>query len=304
MLQSRRSGSPAATPSLRSRLVDLESRAGGWPYYRGKAARIEPTCWALLALSAGRPTDVEVAAVERGRAFLKRLIRPDGLLVEPGVPGPNYAWNGLALVALNSRDDVDLVGRLASGLLSVRGIQITDATPGTVQQDGRLQAWSWTEGTFSWVEPTAWCLLALKARHVSAPTLAERVRDAEAVLVDRVCESGGWNYGNSQVLTQDLRPYVPTSALALLALQDQRHLPAVEESLAWLVAHAVSEKAALALALATVCLHVYGLETAEVRRAIADQDRRTGFLGNAHLMAMAAYALDVASHGAEALRIR
>ena len=37
-----------------------------------------------------------------------------------------------------------------------------------MRQDGSLQAWSWVDGTFSWVEPTAWCLLLLKKWRLQA----------------------------------------------------------------------------------------------------------------------------------------
>jgi hypothetical protein len=296
-------GRPSAHESPRSRLLGLESPSGGWPYYRGRASRIEPTCWALLALSGPGATALETAALGRARAFLKSLMRPDGLLVEPATPGPNYAWNGLALLALNGQGDLDAGGKIATGLLSVKGIQIADGAPGTIATNGMLQAWSWTEGTFSWVEPTAWCLLALKVRRVSAPIAAARIAEAEAVIVDRVCETGGWNYGNSQVLAQDLRAYVPTTALALLAMQDKRKHPAIQKSLAWLAAHALAERASLALALTTICLHLYGQNTDHVRRALVEQHTRTGALDNAHLLAMTTYALALPAHRADAMRV-
>ena len=46
----------------------------------------------------------------------------------------------------------------------------------------------------------------------------------------------GWNFGNATMMAQDLQPYLPTTALALLALQDRRDLPAVSTSLAYLEA--------------------------------------------------------------------
>jgi hypothetical protein len=267
---------------------------GGWPYYRGRAPRIEPTAWALFSLihrSDGHATD----AIRQGRRFLHTLQRPDGLLVEPGMPGANYAWNGLALLALNDRDDGPVVDRIATGVLAARGIQIEgDST--AVRVDRQLQAWSWTEGTFSWLEPTAWCLLALKVRRVQAPIVAERIRTAEAVIADRVCQPAGWNYGNSQVLTQDLRPYVPTTALALLAMQDKRSEPFVANGVAWLAANALSERATLALALAAIALAVFGKPVDDVLGALDEQVRRTAALENVHL-------LTLGDHGARALRV-
>jgi hypothetical protein len=282
-------------------LLQVPQRRGGWPYYAGKAARIEPTAWALLALSGSR-TEAGRSAAVSARDFLTGLQRADGLLLEPATPGPNYGWNGLALLALDAVDASQVTGRLASALLTVKGIQLEDDS-GRVRQNSRLQAWSWTEGTFSWIEPTAYCLLALKKHRSPDPAAAARIAEAEAVIVDRVCEDGGWNYGNSQVLAQDLRPYVPTTALALLAMQDRRNDAAVARSLDWLTEHATSEGSALALALAAVCLGLYGRPIDAVMKALAAQVPTTLKLGNLHAIALAAFALSHATHENAALRI-
>jgi len=52
-----------------------------------------------------------------------------------------------------------------------------------LRQDDRLQGWPWTQGTFSWVEPTAWALLALRRRQASGKGVeAARLTDAETLL--------------------------------------------------------------------------------------------------------------------------
>ncbi len=289
--------------TMRGGLVDAAAASGGWSYYAGQPSRIEPTCWGLLALGPNLAGPREQAVAAGARQFLRSLQRADGFLVEPNTPGPNYGWNGLGLLALNAREDLDVVDRLANGLLSVKGVQIKGDGQQVVRQDGLLQAWSWTEGTFSWIEPTAYCVLALKVRQVGGPLVAQRIAEAEAVMFDRVCEPGGWNYGNSQVLMQDLRPYVPTTALALLALQDKRAHPAVVRSLDWLTAHALSEPSTMPLALAAVCLSVYGRPVTELLARLRQQQDRTRALGTAHLTAMAAYALDLPAHKAVAVRV-
>jgi hypothetical protein len=300
MPEAARTGPSAAAP--RAGLLSLAAPAGGWPYYAGQPSRIEPTCWALLALSGPRMEAREAAAVAQAQTFLRSLARTDGTLVEPASPGPNYGWNGLALLALNGRDDLALADRLSTALLAAKGIRIED-DGAVVQQNSRLQAWPWMDGTFSWIEPTACCLLALKVRRVTAPALAARISEAEAVIADRVCDPGGWNYGNSQVLMQDLRPYVPTTALTLLAMQDKPDHPVVRRSLDWLSAHATSERATMALALAAICLHVYRRPIDEVLALLSAQYARTQALGNAHLLAMVTYALALPAHDARALTI-
>jgi len=289
-----------AAATLRRTLADAVGADGGWPYYPGRASRIEPTCWALLALSAGDEKP-GLENIDRARAFLRGQQRDDGLLVEGESPSPNYAWNGLALLADTVIDGAPTSpwrDRLVAGLLAAKGVALDDNP--SIPQNNRLQAWSWIDGTFSWIEPTAVCLLALKKARAPGPLAMARIAEAEAMVVDRVCDGGGWNYGNAQVLTQDLRPYVPTTALALLAMQDHPQHPVVTQSLDWLVAHATAERASMALSLAAVCLHVFGHSASAPLALLAEQQAKTEFLGNAHLIAMALYALSLWKHEAEA----
>ena len=51
------------------------------------------------------------------------------------------------------------------------------------------------------------------------------------LIYDRMCESGGWNYGNSQVLGETLWPYPDVTAIALIALRDRATSEANQKSL-------------------------------------------------------------------------
>ena len=291
-----------ARSELQATLVSAQSADGGWPYYAGRASRIEPTCWAVMALSALPGPAAPVIA--RARAFLRALQQKNGLLVEAGMPGPNNAWNGLALLADMSIDGEGGLLRpaLIAGLLSVKGIALEeDSAP--VRQNNRLQAWSWTDGTFSWIEPTTWCVLALKKSGVSSALARTRLTEAEAMILDRVCDGGGWNYGNAQVLGQDLRPYVPTTALALMAMQDRREQRAIAASLNWLKAHSDVEPASMALSLSTIALQIARESADAPRERLLRQAPGTQAFGNRHLVAMALYALTSAEHGARAFTI-
>lgn len=286
--------------ALTSALRGAVNADGGWAYYAGKTSRIEPTAWALLALA---PTGEQA---DRHVAFLTGLEGRGLLLADRGSASVNYGWNGLALIALGAAGTdraLALRRSMLEGVAAAKGVQLGNDGPRVVAQDGMLQAWSWTEGTFSWVEPTAYCLLALKQTPGRTPAIQARIDEAERVLADRVCGGGGWNYGNSAVLDQDLRPYVPTTALALLAMQDRPDNEAVRQSLAWLEAHATSESSAMALSLAAIALSAFGRPVRGVLTALGRQYEATGFLGNAHLTAMALYALALPSHRARAFRV-
>lgn len=270
---------------LRDFLLRTRNADGGWGYQAGKASRLEPTCWASLAL--GRTMEHEV---------LERWPCSDGLLLERHGGVANYGFHGQALIVLRALTLEHAAGNrtLLTALQRVKG---TALPPSTVnRQDNSLQAWSWIDGTFSWVEPTAWCLLALK-QWLSVPGAVgdrSRIDVAERMLVDRCCDQGGWNYGNSNMMGQQLKPFVPTTALALLSLQDRQSLPAVVRSLAFLEQVATSERSGTALALALMALRAHGRPTRTVRDTLLAQVPTTLGLGKVAAAAMTLVALDEA----------
>jgi len=272
---------------LTDSLIVGRNADGGWGYYRHKQSRLEPTAWAVLALTS---TGHEGSAAG---AALKQWPARDGLLLERAGGEPNCGFQGLALLALHAAafEHRDGNRSLVDGLQRVRGIALEPSPIN--RQDNSIQGWSWIDDTFSWVEPTAWCLLALKtcAPRWHARIDAVRIRDAERLLVDRRCLGGGWNYGNSNMLGKDLAPYVPTTAVTLLALRDRGSEAAVTEGLEFLERHATVERSAMALALASRALRGYGRDTTAVRSALRAQLPVTVALGNHAAAAAALYAL-------------
>jgi hypothetical protein len=262
---------------------------GGWAYHSGKRSRIEPTCWALLALG-------QAETVAPDFDVLRRLPRHRGWIVDSVGAPPNHAFNAIAaLTLLQSASPDPLAEALVKLLVASKGMRLQPQP--AIPLDSTLQAWSWVEGTFSWVEPTAWCVLLLKqglARR-PYPEAAERVRIGEEVLKDRACRGGGWNYGNSNVYGQDLQPYVPTTALALLALQDLRTEAVVARGLEALQRDVLSERSAMALSLAILCLRVYGRPTSgpeqQLAQLIVDRHLSSGHGNDLLGLAMALYAL-------------
>lgn len=237
---------------LRRALLGNQNRDGGWAYAAGKRTRLEPTCWGLLALAAANDQPVDV---ERLRAWP----RHDGWLVDVAGAPPNQAFNALAaLTLLEGPSAAPLVEPIASNLLAAKGERYPQDQ--SSPQNNSLQAWSWIQGTASWVEPTAWSLLLfkrLRGRHSLPPKAPERIQVGEQLLLDRVCSVGGWNYGNARVFDHDLWPYVPTTALALLSLRDRLDVPAVRRSIEQMQSDLRTERSALAVALALICLNVY-----------------------------------------------
>ena len=290
--RARESDRRAVLSRLRQALVSGRNADGAWGYYAGKTSRLEPTCWALLALGSG--VDSKTLRVPAA-AWLAGCQRPAGWLVEHPEWPVNIAFNVLAAFTMFHHRDLasdDVRRRLLTAVLASKGI----AAPAfdTMRQDNSLQGWSWTDATFSWVEPTCWGLLALKKARASGfvePATHLRIAEAERLLIDRSCRPGGWNYGNANVMTQDLRPYVPTTALGLLAMQDQRNQDVVVRGLAALETLWRDEISAMALALSLVCLEVYGRATEEPLARLIEHAAATRAFGNHHGIAQTMFAL-------------
>ena len=276
---------------LRESLRGGRNADGGWGYRRGKATRLEPTCWSLLALG-----DRKAAA-----GVLRDWPSADGLLLEHRDGAPNYGFHGLALVTMQAMQIEPAAGTSAmlQAMQRVKGAKLKPSA--LFKQDNSLQGWSWIEGTFSWVEPTAWCLLALKqlARVPGMPVERARIDEADRLLVDRCCAGGGWNYGNANAFDQELKAFVPTTAIALLALHDRASEPAVQRSVAFLEQQATSERSGVSLSLALLALTAFKRPAAaDARAALIAQIPTTAAFGNQMAAAMALYALEDTGYAA------
>lgn len=268
-------------------MLDARNADGGWGYYPGKSSRLEPTALAALALT--------IESREHDFQVLERWPSRDDLLLERAGGDPNYGFHGLALLAMQGCQVTHAAGTmpLLRALERAGGLRL-DAATTSGHQDNALQGWSWIPETFSWVEPTAWSLLALKKCAPAHGAIVDdgRISEAERMLINRCCVDGGWNYGNADVLGTNLRAYVPTTAAALLAMQDRRDLDVVARSLAYLREHATAERSGTALALAMIALGLYGCDQSAARSALLEQLPITRALGNCAAIALAAYALD------------
>jgi len=215
------------------RLRAAQGTDGGWGYRpRGKACA-EPTALACMALS---PIPAARAAVESGLCWLADHQRDDGgVPIAENIDVPCWP-TGLAVLAwlhpptIGVGDQTKNIERAVTWLCRTSGLPIP-RRPEILGHDTTLIGWSWVQGTHSWVEPTAYATWALRqaglARH-------RRTREGIQVLLDRVVTGGGWNYGNTSVLHQALRPFPGTTGLALRALVGEPSTPAVEQSIVYL----------------------------------------------------------------------
>lgn len=281
---------------LRAALLAHANAGGGWGYYPGRTSRLEPTCWALLALGdAAKDFDPEPHW-----RFLTGCQRGSGFLVEdPALPN-NLGFNALVALTLHHNPrwrSSPALTSLLGALVAQAGIQVPQSP--NFRQDNSLRGWPWIEGTFSWVEPTCWAVLALKRAQSTglAPKDARpRIEEAERMLIDRCCRDGGWNYGNANALGKELFPYVSVSALALLALQNRRDADAVTRSLRFLQDQWATEASTIGLGLTSICLRRFGLAADNVDQALAVRLPIASSVNNLHAIAIALYAIAVAAN--------
>ena len=285
-------------PPLTVALLTAQDADGGWGAEPGKRSNTEATALAVLALGAV-PGPAASAALRRGLAWLVDHQRADGGW-PLGVGQDRSTWpTPLAVLAVLGRPE--LRERAAGGLRWLVGHAGIDPGwlirvlyrfwPGAlpVRMNPTLKGWSWNPDAFSWVEPTAYALLALKKGRtvLSGPDVDARIREGESMLYDRVCEGGGWNYGNTSVYGVNVPPYPEVTAVALLGLQDRRETPANRSSVDAMRRMLAEVDSGFALSWAIACLAVHGQDTAAERRRLAESYTRTGFLGSTRTLALA-----------------
>lgn len=240
---------------------------------RAKAApEPEPTALASLALDDAPSRD-----------WLERNQRDDGGFALDAGSVVNDAATGLCALALGP------------GTARERALDHLVATPARtiaanvdVPHDPSVHGWAWTIGTYGWVEPTSHAILALQS--LRPETASAQIADGRALLADRECDGGGWNYGNPIVLGVALEPYAQTTSIALVALQDagselsQRGLGALRRL--W-----PNERGGLSLAIALAAFKLAGEpDAADVEAALVTEFGRNGFLGDVVTLAWAALA--------------
>ena len=273
-------------PFLRS----AQNGDGGWGFHPGSQSRVEPTCWALLALTKSELSAGAGEILRDGFGFLHASQLPDGSW--PSSPEEKIGcWvTSLACWALLS--EKDSCKALAAGLnwlcedwprdgsLWRRLLRRFSSERHISPKNLSYRGWGWTPRTSSWVEPTSFALIVLgESPRESLPPAAKRRRQvAEAMLYDRMCPGGGWNCGNPMVYGVPGNPLVIPTAWALFALRDHANQPANAISLNWLEENLASVQGPGSLALARICLEAYGRRWPMVGSGLQDFYRRNEFL--------------------------
>jgi hypothetical protein len=283
-------------------LVQNQNSDGGWGAVRSKRSNTEVTSLAVMALKA-LPGEAILDNRKRGIEWLVRQ------------QNQNHSWRlneavkegswttALAIMALgDTAEHSERVLAAARWLLEQEGskpgilaeiILWATGKSGVNQLNKDLIGWSWVPRSFSWVEPTSYALIALKKQRgrLAGTNVDERIRQADAMIYDRMCTGGGWNYGNSKVLDYALWPYPDITALALIAMQDHANQKANQESLQVLSKIALETDSGFSLCWAAICLNLYGQDHSQFQKRIEKRFAATAFLGETKTLALALIAL-------------
>ena len=287
---------------IRNTLITLQNGDGGWGTATGRRSNTEATSLALCALlSAGENPSSD--RIVRATLWLAARQNPDGgwRLNDTATAG---SWTtALAIIALSGMPEQrQRVVAAARWLLAQEGskpgilaelILWATGRSGVNRVNNDLIGWSWVPRSFSWVEPTSYALLALKkVKGLLGESNADaRIQQGEAMIYDRMCTGGGWNYGNSKVLDYALWPYPDITALALIALQDRARETANRQSLELLKKISFEANSGLACSWTAICLTLYGDAAGDWQKRVESRFRETGLLGETKTFALALFAL-------------
>jgi hypothetical protein len=292
-------------------LLNNQNADGGWGAVPGNRSATEPTALALLALKSRNP-EAFGPAIQKARHWLIERQNPDGSWpLADGLKVPSWS-TAFAMLALSdwedARDRVTRAGNWAleqegskPGLLAKLILAIQFKKQATdLNQD--LIGWSWTPRSFSWVEPTSYFIMALKkiSPHLPAKAFQRRVEQGELMIYDRMCEKGGWNYGNSSVFGEALWPYPDVTAVALIALQNHSERQENQMSLKKLGEMAINTASGLALSWSVICFKLYRQDAAALTSLLAERFVKTKFLGETKTLALAVLAM---GDGADYFRV-
>ncbi len=247
---------------LIDRLLSFPVPDGGLPYYAGNSSSAEPTALAALALFSAGAAAAKTAPLV---SWLSKCQNKDGSL---GI-SPSHHNQGLWLSALAAlifqrfglREQLD---KALGFVLSLKSATVPNDP--RIKQDNTLVGWPWVRGTFAWVEPTSWALLAL-----SAAGLADHARavGGRKLLLDRQIPSGGWNYGNPGVNDTELLAFWDTTGLALTALGGRVPPASVKVSLAYLERDREKIDSPCGLAWAILGLDAWGRDASALKAKLS-----------------------------------
>jgi hypothetical protein len=202
---------------------------GGFPGLCGSRYRPDATAWAIIALDAAAFLE---DVIDKARSRLASGQMKDGTVsISPDYPQAFWA-TPLAILAWYGSDTYrEAQTRAIQFLRDTSGKHWKKRNNSPFGHDTSLRGWPWIGETHSWVEPTSLVLLALE---LTGHGDHKRAKEGRRMLLDRQLRGGGWNYGNTVVFGQELRPMPESTGMALSALNGRVSRKDVEKSILYL----------------------------------------------------------------------
>jgi hypothetical protein len=245
-----------------------------WSYLPGQGSAAEPAAFAALAWMACGVPDHAAPPL----SWLLKQQQPSGTVgVTDSQDSPVWATS-LAILAWQKAIDLQHEEKWktasekgCTALLKIRGGTIPRGD--TFAHDTMLVGWPWVDGTHSWLEPSAFAVLAFKA---AGKSTNPRVREAVQLIRDRLLPDGGANYGNTFVLGQRLLAHVQPSGIALCAIGDEDDVDGrVQRTVAYLNSELSAETTTSSLCFALLGLAVANALPPQAERWLAKAAQRT-----------------------------
>jgi hypothetical protein len=258
--------------SVVERLVLASSPTGGFGYRPSAPPRPEPTGFGCLAL---RASDQHSALVEKSLKRLgQRQVETGAVLLDPRTPTATWG-TAIAILAWASCDDRSYDNNVRNALTYLlRNEGKTFASnPHIYGHDTQLVGWPWIEETHTWLEPTSYALLALRATgKLDHPRAAEAIQ----VIYNRAIPSGGWNYGNGLMFGNALRSFPSTTGIVLAALAGRERDESASRAIDYLHAELPEVRSLFSLAWGVIglrCWDAVPLDAAKWMERAISEDR-------------------------------
>lgn len=263
------------------RLLDQLQHLTPGGYAPGAPPAAEPTAWSAMALAGAGRND----HADRAARWLAELQNRDGSVPAVDSRDGPFWTTSLAIMAWLRCDPARYEQPTQAAidwLLETEGTKIGYSPH--IGHNTKLVGWSWNPATHSWLEPTAFAVLALRQAGLADHS---RTREAVELLLDRLLPGGGCNYGNTKVLDQPLLPHLQPSGIVLWALAGESvDDPRIERSLEYIEQQLHYPAGCSSLAYALLGLGAWGRRPPHAEQLIADLLARPHTQNNPHKLAL------------------